>query len=299
MRTDPAAICFRLTAAQMSVIWPGLDLILKAHITRREKRRVLYAYPFDLYPLPRGYYIGTYNVALMNQIIALWNALRTKSTTGGRVQMNAIQVRAAIFAVRVNQGLWRRRNNDVRRRNADTKRMSTEINRMNVEAGHVNTEIKKSRCVDEENLEPLRNKSQRVLRSLERHMKQANRHFLTLVPRDEYAALMDAWRKHLRWMRLRLVYFTPLRPATQGGKHLHQIILDKLGEMAEHGLRSKGYQPPDAKELRRIMRLYVQYARRGREYNYTLPTLMQREQSFIRTNHLAHFVLDRVVLEPL
>jgi hypothetical protein len=99
-------------------------------------------------------------------------------------------------------------------------------------------------------------------------------------------------------MRLRLVYFTPLPPVIQGRKYLHQLMLDKLGEMAEHGLRSKGYQPPDAKELCRVMRLYVQYAQRGREFNYTLPTLMQREQSFIRTNHLAHFVLDRVALEP-
>ena len=31
-------------------------------------------------------------------------------------------------------------------------------------------------------------------------------------------------------MRLRLVYFTPLPSMLQGNKHLHQTILDKLGE---------------------------------------------------------------------
>ena len=50
----------------MSVIWPGLDLIIEAYATRREKKRVLYSYPFSLYPFPRGSDIGTYNTPSMN-----------------------------------------------------------------------------------------------------------------------------------------------------------------------------------------------------------------------------------------
>ena len=119
MRTDPVAIRFRLTAAQMSVIRPGLDLIVKAHGIWQQKKRVQ-THPFSVYPFPLGSYIGTYDAQSMNQIIALWKALRTKSTIVGRVQMTAIQVRAAIFAIRVNQGRWRRHNYDVRRGNADT-----------------------------------------------------------------------------------------------------------------------------------------------------------------------------------
>jgi hypothetical protein len=76
----------------MSVIWPGLDLIINAHAVRQQNKRILYSYPFSLYPFPRGTDIGTYNMPSMNQIIALWNAIRTKSTVGGRMQMNAIQV---------------------------------------------------------------------------------------------------------------------------------------------------------------------------------------------------------------
>jgi len=101
----------------MSVIWPGLDLIAETHDIRQQEKRVRYTYPFSTYPFLRGSIIGTYDTQSMNQIIALWNALRTKSTIGGRVQMTAIQVRAAIFAIRVNQGRWRRHNYDVRRHN--------------------------------------------------------------------------------------------------------------------------------------------------------------------------------------
>lgn len=298
MRTDPAAIRLRLTAAQMSVIWPGLDLIVKAHGIRQQKKRVQYAYPFSVYPFPLGSYIGTYDEQSMNQIIALWKALRTKSTIGGRVQMTAIQVRAAIFAIRVNQERWRRHNYDVRRGNADTKRRSLDIYRTKIEKGYTNAQVEMCPLVKEENLEPLYIKSERVLRSLERHMKRANRLVLSLVQREGYSALMGAWRRHLRWMRLRLVYFTPLPSMLQGQKYLQQIILDKLGEMAEHGLRGRGYQPPDAKELRKMMRLYVQYARRGREENFSVPFLMQREKNVSSTNHMAFFVLRRLNLEP-
>lgn len=100
-------------------------------------------------------------------------------------------------------------------------------------------------------------------------------------------------------MRLRLVYFRPLLPVIQGRKYWFQLTLDKLEEMAEHGVRSKGYQPPSAQELRRMMRLYVQYARRGREYNFPPQSLLKNEKSVYSTNHLANFVLRRLSLETL
>src|ERR1039457_4697901 len=106
-RTDPAAICFRLTASQMSVIWPGLDLIIETHAIRQQKKFVLYAYPFSLYPPPAGFDRGAFDTDMMDHVIALWNTLGSKATVGGRVQMNCIQIRAAIFAIRVNQGRWR------------------------------------------------------------------------------------------------------------------------------------------------------------------------------------------------
>jgi hypothetical protein len=94
-RTDPAAICFRLTASQMSVIWPGLDLIIKAQAVRQQNKRVLYAYPFDLYAPPAGFDRGAFETDMMGHVIAMWKALRSKATAGGRVQMNCIQIRAA------------------------------------------------------------------------------------------------------------------------------------------------------------------------------------------------------------
>jgi hypothetical protein len=175
MRTDPAAIRFRLTAAQMSVIWPGLDLIIETHAVRQQNKRVLYAYPFDIYPPPVGFDRGAFDTDMMGHVIAMGNALRSKATVGGRVKMNCIQIRAAIFAIRVNQGRWRRHNYDVRRRNADTKRRRIEIYRTKVELGDTNAQMEMGPLIEEQNLKPLHIKSGRVVRSLERHMKRANR----------------------------------------------------------------------------------------------------------------------------
>jgi hypothetical protein len=91
----------------MSVIWPGLELIIEADVSRRGKKTSGYAYPFRLYQPPQGFDRDVYSAAMMDQISALRNALQPKSAGGGRVQMNATQVRAAILSVRINLDWWR------------------------------------------------------------------------------------------------------------------------------------------------------------------------------------------------
>lgn len=105
---DPTAIGFRLTSLQSSLIWRGLEFIVKSHIARRDEELIPYSYPFRLYPPPIGFDRGAYKAEIMDQIMNLWNAMLSKCAAGGRVQMNTLQVRAAIFAVRVHIDLWRR-----------------------------------------------------------------------------------------------------------------------------------------------------------------------------------------------
>jgi hypothetical protein len=274
---NPAAIRFRLTAAQMSVIWPGLDIIVQSQFTRQQSKRVLYAYPFRLYPPPAGFDLGIFDEQMMANIDALWKALRPKATVGGRVQMNCIQIRAAIFAIRSNLGLWRRRKYDERRMTPETKKRFSITKIM---------------------LRNLMIKSQRVIRTLERHLKRANRFLQSLVSPEDYAAYMDAWKKHLQWMKLRLVYFKPLRPKGISSKRKAQYIVNMLVGIAVRGLRTIGYQSPEPIELRKMMRLYAQYARRGRELQFTLPFLLRNEKDIAAAKHLANFVLRRLTLQP-
>ena len=111
---------------------------------------------------------------------------------------------------------------------------------------------------------------------------------------------MGAWKKHLRWMRLRLVYFAPLPPVIRGKKTGQQIILDNLGEMAQQGIRSKGYQPPSAKEIRKMMRLFVASSRRGRESAYwNIRYLLENANNSLAKSFLANFALRRLDIEPL
>ena len=99
-----------------------------------------------------------------------------------------------------------------------------------------------------------------MILTLERNLKRANRALLKSVSRSEFVAQMRDWRAHLNWMRLHIAYFEPLRPRAFGQKTRQQNILDELVRMAEHGIRIEGYQPPEAEELRRIMRMYASSA---------------------------------------
>jgi hypothetical protein len=69
--------------------------------------------------------------------------------------------------------------------------------------------------------------------------------------------------------------------------------------VAEHGIRSEGYLPPDAKELRRIMRLFVSSARRGRQGEYSVSFTLRRRDFFTANRYVGMFVLDRLELKEL
>jgi hypothetical protein len=217
---------------------------------------------------------------MMNRVIVLHDRLLPKATAGGRVHMTAFEIRAAIFAVGVGPSIWRMQNSTRRR---------TSIPRRGL----------KSTPVDARALNQLHIKSKRTILSLERHMKRANRRLLKSVTHEEYAAQTHAWKAHVRWMRLRLVYFKPWRRPLHGWKTRHQRILNTLVAMADKGLRNEGYQPPDAKELRRIMRLFAASARRVRQGKLTIQKIVRDPRDFPSKRHLALFVLKRLRLKRM
>jgi hypothetical protein len=271
-------IRFRLSAAQMSVIWPGLDLLFKSYAARQHKGGIRYEYPFRVYPPPGGFDRGKFDQNVMDKILDLWKRLRPKAKAGGRVKMDAIEIRAAIFAIRANIDSVRKRRYDLRR---------------------ADTETRARFMIDDESFDQLKVRSQRVISSLERRMKQANRVLLKLVTREQHTALMNVWKAHLRWMRLHIAYFKPLPKIIRGRRIRQQREIDELMEMALRGLQKEGYVPPDVKELRRMVRLYVRSARRGREGDWTPRFLLGGSRNISYCWYLAQFILRRLELKEL
>jgi hypothetical protein len=273
-----AVIRFRLSAAQMSVISPGLDLLFQSYAARQHKGGIRYEYPFRIYPPPGGFYRGEFDQNLRDNILDLWKRLRPKMKAGGRVQMNTIELRATIFAIRANIDFARKSRHDLRRLDPETKARF---------------------LLDDESYDQLKIKSQRVICSLECHMKRANRLLLKSVTQEQYKVLMNAWTAHLRWMRLHIAYFKPLPKVIRGRRIRQQHDLDDLTQMALRGLQKEGYVPPDLKELRRMMRLYVRSARRGREGDWTPRFLLSGSRGVSYCWYLAKFILRRLELKEL
>ncbi len=192
--------------------------------------------------------------------------------------MDTFQLRAAIFAVRSQIDFTRLLRRQQRKADPAAKaRMQ----------------------IDDRSYAQMKAKSRRVIHSLERHLKKANRTYIAAAGKEQYSALVTAWKSHLLWMRLEIAYFKPWWKPIAGRRKRQQQDLDVLMEMAKHGLRNAGYRPPEEKELRHIIRLYARYSRDGRQGHWTIRFLLERRNEFSRTYHLANFVIDRSELKEL
>lgn len=141
-----------------------------------------------------------------------------------------------------------------------------------------------------------RRHKKRTIRSLERYLKRSNRLLLALMGNPEYDATLTMWQQHVRWMRLNLVYFKPLPPIIRP-KQRQQKVLDLLTEMAIRGLKNEGYAPPEPRELRRVVRLYVRSSNRGREGRNSVPGMLKYPNHFDSTWFLAQWVISRTAAE--
>ncbi len=290
------------------MIWPGLDFIVKAESQRRERGATTYCYPFRIYPPPGGFDRGVRHPAMMNVVIRLWKKLRGKKDRGGRVRLDSRELRCAIFSVRVTGGLGRMRARVLRKKIAEQKALTR--NGLGPVDGRLRRELAAMKMTEKRYLELRRETalqrekeaeelsahnrrhSSRTIRSLERHMKRANRLLLANKGKAEYDALVTTWQQHVRWMRLNLVYFKPLTPIVRS-KRRRQKLLDLLTDMAIHGLRNEGYAPPEPRELRRVMRLYVRSSNRGREGINSVPEMLRYPNHFSNTRFLAQWVISR------
>lgn len=271
-------IRFRLSKREIAILAPGIELLFGSHQTRQRKGTSLFAYPFRIYPPPRGFDRGIYNQHFMDKALALREMLKAKPQSRRWVKMDTIQLRAAIFAIRAHVEY-------VRHLRRQTKRK--------------NPEAKARFHIDDKSIAQLKAKSHRMIRSLERNMKRANRALSAAVGKEQYSTLTIAWKAHLRWMRLHIAYFKPWGKPIPGLRKQQQQILDELMEMATHGLRNAGYQPPEEKELRHIMRLYTRYARDRRQGHWTIRFLLDKRRDFNNTYYLAQFVINRSKLKEL
>ena len=275
MDTDPTPVKMRLSKTQMSVIWPGLHFLVLAFLRREKFGTCEFAYPFRVCPLPRGFDDGTYRPAMMDRIRALRIRMKPLATTGGRVEMTAIDIRAAIFAARINLQLLRRKVHDARRKDAKTKRT----------LGLDRAAIKKRK-----------QQTGPVIKSLERDLKRATRSSLKITPRAEFAQMSKEWRSHLCWMKFHLAYFKLVR-VVKGRGIVHRMVIDQLTAIAEKAIRYEGFEIPDSRELRQVIRLYVRYSRRGRIGTFHFRYMLQNGQRRAAQEFLFEFVKKRIKLK--
>jgi hypothetical protein len=80
-----------------------------------------------IHALSEGQLAGRFDQQLMEEIIALSADVNSNSSSGRRVKLNAIQIRAAIFAVRVGQDKVRLMARHIRKQALRTQQVSVWI----------------------------------------------------------------------------------------------------------------------------------------------------------------------------
>jgi len=297
-----ASVRVRLTPAQIKIIAPALSLLVSSYEERKKAGTSRLAYPFSTLPPPRGFDRGTYNQTFMDKILAIWKTFNARSPNGHSVQMDAIQIRAAIFATRANvqyARLLRRQERRKRRLEKARLQLMGEDWSQFIDPAWLQVKGEAKLQFDDKYIARLKARSQFVIRTLDRHSKRANRASMKVMGKEGYEALLAAWKMHLRWMRLHIAYFKSRCKPVLGLRKRQQNDIDVLVEMAKRGLRELRYQQPDDDELRRVIRLYAKYAHNGRQGDWTVHFLVENKKSHHSAYHLAHFVIDHLNLKEL
>ncbi len=275
VETDSTAVRLRLTKQQVSVIWPGLNYIICQFLTRQETGQAVTSYPFRIQPLPPGSDSGTFSAPMMDRIQQLWSKIQPIKTTGGDLQLDEFELRAAIFAARTSVKLDRRDVEKTRKQGAKTKhRVAGAKRALNKQA---------------------REKTEAV-EFLETALKRASRLLASEIGAEEFKTQSKEWQSHLRWIEYHLTYFKPFRVTGTSITKLHRGWVDILVVMAKKAIAELGYETPEPAELRAVMRQYLAYSLRGRmgEYNHIF-MLRNRDRSVAQMK-LFDFVQERIPL---
>jgi hypothetical protein len=251
----------RFNPVQRGLIWPGLNRIVFAYITFRETGSAD-GYPFRVHPLatvPRpGLSPGRFKAEFMEMIIDLWTRMKTAKSRRIRLHLNFLQLSACILAVRIGKDYDR---------------------------------VRLKRKISIERQQGMR----RVISSLERELKRARRAYAAEMGEDMYKHMRTVWLQQLRWIRMNLVYFRPIRVKTQRRK-VARMIIDYGYERARAGLFARDLVPPEERDLRRLVRLAVRYIRRGR-IRLFIQNLMTNPT--FAAEFFANFIEERRDLQPV
>jgi hypothetical protein len=219
-------LCFRLSAAQLDLLRPGIGRIFACYQQWERDGESKNSYPFRLCPDPRRA-PGKLNTVLMKEVLDLWKILFPKfGRKRPRLRLTYIQIAAAILAVRIGQDEMRR---------GKAKPWSHREKRT----------------------------ARRLLEKLELLRRQARRRYIADSGKHKYERLANRWRKLLRWIRMNLVYFRPWPAISKGGKLRRQIVDDAVSA-AQQRLRFLEWQLPESVLLRKLTRGFLRLVRRGR-----------------------------------
>ena len=268
-----STVSVRLSKAQLDVIAPGLEQLVGSYRVHEEKGTSPFAYPFRIYPPPRGFDRGTFDKDIMEKILSLAGTVKAIRNRGRGTEIDTLQLRATAFAIRTHIDFVR----SVRRQ----------------QRGRA-SEVKVALHVDGKSVAQLKTKAKAVIHALERHQKRANRALIREVGKKQYIERMLAWKAHLRWMRLHIAYYKSWARPVHGRRKRQQRDLDELAEMAELAVRGEDHRAPGKKRLRNLMRLYARYSRSGRQGYWSVRSLLENKDTYRAQWMLAQFVIKRL-----
>ncbi len=258
---------FRLTSSQLDLIRPGFQVILCGYEARRQGRSAPFQYPSFLTPPIDPKQAGSFDQAMMEQIVSAFRKTLRENAKSLRLEMNDIELRAMILAARIHQDHRRY----FARRNSRSRRASSR-----------------------QSAQRFKRHLKRLITTLERHLKRATRESRAALGAS-YKGQGEKWRAHLRWVRHRLANFKPT-PPVRHSKRTQKAWIDELSIRATEGVLRRGYHPPTPNVLRHQIRLFLQYARRGRaKYLIDLHSLPDSELRYF----MAHFLINRFELTPI
>jgi hypothetical protein len=119
--------------------------------------------------------------------------------------------------------------------------------------GHVSSPISNVKLV-----------ADRLQRKLERMRRRGVRKAKVNSQAEIYAASVAELHLFQLWARGCLLYCRCNRPAVSSSRRLHLLIVADCTKLAREAITQEGLQMPEPRELHKLVRLFLAYARRGR-----------------------------------
>lgn len=274
---DPAAVEVRLTKEQVSVIWPGLNYIICQWLTQKMSGQSVTSYPFRIQPLPPDSDSGTFSARMMDRIQQLWTKIQPIIATGGKIQLDEFEIRAAIFSARTGVKVERYQIQRARKKGAAAQAGVADAKR----------DLKRNVL-----------RKEHVVEFLETALKRANRQLKSEIGPEEFKAQSKEWQSHLRWIEFHLTYFTSFKPfPVLSARKINKMFVNVLVDKARKAIVNLKYKPPNPEDLRRVMRQYLAYSQRGRMGKYDHICMSRNQNSPAGQFELFDFVNERIPLE--